>query len=280
MMIQNAPDGEARFISLMTEHMDLCGQFAEAFGNERFEKPVPYAETLYAINHHDRGWDEFDANPVLDVKSGLPTGVGGPKGPGGAETTRRSPEFNEKRHAYCGLLASMHTWGLYNARYGFSDFRVRQGGSTSIPISPGMADETNTILKGEEARQERLKAQLAADPETKGWVEEDRLFWNYKLLQFCDTLALYFNLRHETDRQAEVYTHVPETLASDTTVTVTPRGDGVYAFAPFPFAGNELEVQSRGRFFEPLADGENPGDVGALLRGLKIEEQLFRFVAA
>lgn len=278
MMIQNAPDGGARFISMMTEHMDLCGQFGAAFGNERFEKPAPYAETLYAITHHDRGWDEFDANPAFDAKSRLPTGVGGAKGPGGAATTHRSPEFNEKHHAYCGLLASMHTWGLYNARYGFSDFRVRVGGSTSVPISPEMADETNAILKGEEDRQERLKAELSADPETKGWVEEHRLFSNYKLLQFCDTLALYFNLRHETEREPEVYTHVPETPASDTSVTVTPRGDGVYSFAPFPFAGDELVVRSRGRYLEPLANGDDPGDLGALLSGLKIEEQVFRFV--
>jgi len=77
MMIQSAPEGEPRFVSLMTEHMDLCRQFAEAFGNDRFEKPEPYDETLYAIAHHDRGWDRFDAAPVLDPKSGFPAGVGG-----------------------------------------------------------------------------------------------------------------------------------------------------------------------------------------------------------
>ncbi len=71
---------------------------------------------------------------------------------------------------------------------------------------------------------------------------------------------------------------MPETPASDTSVTVTPRGDGVYSFAPFPFAGDELVVRSRGRYLEPLANGNDPGDLGALLRGLKIEEQVFRFV--
>ena len=35
-------------------------------------------------------------------------------------TSRRSPEFNERHHAYCGLLSSMHSWGLYNGRYGLS----------------------------------------------------------------------------------------------------------------------------------------------------------------
>lgn len=279
MMIQSAPDGEPRFVSLMTEHMDLCRQFAEAFGNDRFEKPDPLEETLYAISHHDRGWDQFDANPVLDPVSGFPAGVGGAKGPGGAETTRLSPDFNEKRHAYCGLLASMHTWGLYNERHGYTDFRVRQGGaSTSVPIAPDMADETNAILTGELARQERLKQQLAADPKTSAWVEEDNLFRNYKLLQFCDTLALYFNLRHRSDRTVEVYIHVPETTTRDTNVTVTPVGDNTYSFDPFPFAGDTLEVRCKGRYIAAIT--ESPPDLGAHIKGLPVDEQVHTFVAA
>ena len=278
MMIQSAPDGEARFVSLMTEHMDLCRQFAEAFGNDRFEKPDPYDETLYAIAHHDRGWDQFDASPVLDPVSGFPAGVGGAKGPGGAATTRLSPDFNEQRHAYCGLLASMHTWGLYNDRYGYTDFRVRQGGSTSVPIAPDMADETNAILKDELARQERLKQKLAADPETSAWVEEGNLFRNYKLLQFCDTLALYFNLRHQSDRAVEVYVHIPETVTSDTNVTVTPVGDNTYTFDPFPFTGDALEVRCQGRYVAAIS--ESPTDLDAYIKGLPAEEQVHRFVAA
>jgi hypothetical protein len=281
MMIQSAPEGEPRFVSLMTEHMDLCRQFAEAFGNDRFEKPDPYDETVYAISHHDRGWDQFDASPVLDPVSGFPTGVGGPKGPGGAETTRLSPDFNEQRHAYCGLLASMHTWGLYNERYGYTDFRVRQGGaSTSIPIAPEMAVETNAILDAELARQERLKQQLAADPQTSAWIEEDNLFRNYKLLQFCDTLALYFNLRHRGDRTVEVYVHVPETATSDTSVTVTPVGDNTYSFDPFPFAGNSLDVACKGRYFNAVPEGKAPDDLAGLIKDLPVEEQVHRFVAA
>jgi hypothetical protein len=280
MMIQNAPADEPRFICLMTEHMDLCRQFAEAFGNNRFEKPEPYQETLFAIAHHDRGWDQFDANPVLDAKSGFPAGVGGAKGPGGAKTTRLSPDFNEKRHAYCGLLASMHTWGLYNARYGYSDFRVRPGGSTSVPISPDIADETNLILDGEIARQNRLKELLASDPDTKSWIEEDRLLQNYKLLQFCDTLALYFNLRHETDREKEIYIHVPQSRTADTSETVTPRGNGVYEFSPFPFGGNSLDVSCKGRNFEAIKDGQEPDALGTLIERLPVEEQIHKFIAA
>jgi hypothetical protein len=279
MMIQSAPAGEPRFISMMTEHMDLCAQFGRAFGNDRFQRSDPYDETMYAIAHHDRGWDEFDASPVLDPLSRLPAGVGGAKGPGGAATTRLSPDFNEARHGYCGLLASMHTWGLYNARYGFTDFRVRKGGSTSIPIASDAAFLTNAILDGEIVRQNRLKAALAADPETKDWVAEDHLFQNYKLLQFCDTLALYFNLRHDSEREEEIFTHVPESLTEDVSVTVTPAGDGSYSFAPFPFAGARLEIHSRGRYLTAIPEAEEVSDLGALLRALPAEEQVFTFIA-
>ena len=280
MMIQNAPDREPRFVSLMAEHNELCEQFARGFGNDQFEKPDPFEETVYVIGHHDRGWDKFDASPVLDPVSGFPTGVGGAKGPGGAATTKLSPDFNQARHDYCGLLASMHTWGLYHARYGFSDFRVRQGGSTSVPIAKEMADETNAILADEIARQDALKAKLAADSATASWVVEDNLFRNYKLLQFCDTLALYFNLRHENDRAVEVFTHIPETASSDTSVTITPQSAGTYSFAPFPFAGDSLEIRSKGRYLTAMLGDFAPSDLGAHIAALPAEEQVFTLVVA
>ena len=279
MMIQNGPNGEPRFISMMAEHNELCEQFARAFGNTRFETPDPFEETMYVIGHHDRGWDKFDASPVLDPISGFPAGVGGAKGPGGAATTKLSPDYNQAYHDYCGLLASMHTWGLYHARYGFSDFRVRQGGSTSVPISPELAEETNAILAGEIERQDALKEKIGANPATASWVEETNLYRNYKLLQFCDTLALYFNLRHESERVVEVFTHVPETTTSETSVTVTPKGNNTYSFAPFPFKGDSLQIHSKGRYFTAKSWGSTPTDLGSHIAGLPIDEQVFTFVA-
>lgn len=279
MMIQTAPAGESRFICTMEEHNDLCEQFARAFGNEEFERPDPYDETIYAIAHHDRGWDEFDANPVLDTKSGFPCGLGTAPIPGGLETSSRSPDFNQARHAYCGLLSSMHSWGLYNGRYGFTEFRVRKGGSTSIPIAPDHAAETHAMLDAELARQERLKAELAADPRTAGWIEEKRLMRNYKLLQFCDTLALYFNLRHETEHEPEIFVHVPQSPDRDASVTLTPLGGHRYAMAPFPFAGDRLETHCKGRYFAAVAGDQPPDDLAGRLYGAPPAEQPFIFVA-
>lgn len=278
MMIQSAPAGEPRFISTMAEHNELCGQFAMSFGNDRFEPIDPFEEMLYVVSHHDRGWDERDAKPVLDPDNGVPYGIGGGPALDGLATSRKSPEFNERRHAFCGLLSSMHSWGLYNARYGFSAFRVRKSGGLSTPVRPGYEKETKAMLDHEIERQTQLKAQLAADPKTSRWVEEKHLFKCYKQLQFFDTLALYFNLRHESERAEEVYVHVPMNADEDTSVTVRPVGDGTYSFDPFPFAGQRVDVVNRGRWFRPLARGQAPADLTALVYGQPAAEQRYTFV--
>ena len=278
MMIQTAPRGEPHFLCSMREHNALCGQFVRAFGNDEFERCEPHEEMVYVVSHHDYGWDEFDGDPVLDARTGLPCGVGNAPVPGGTDTGRRSADVNEARHLYCGLISSMHSWGLYNARYGFSEFRVRAGGSTSIPVGPGDREEVDRMLGGEIARQERIRETLAADPETAAWVEEAHIVQNYKQLQFFDTLALYFNLRHETDRGVETFTCVPKDAATDAEVTVTPKGEGVYALDPFPFAGTRLETACSGRYLAACDEGAAPDDLAAALAGLPTEIQIYTLV--
>ena len=279
MIIQSAPPNEKRFISTMIQHLDLCNQYVRAFGNGEFEPPDPYEEMVYIVGHHDRGWDELDAIPVLDEASRLPCGIGSGPMPGVVTTSRQSPDFNESRHAYCGLLSSMHSWGLYNERYGLTQFQVL-GGGRSVPVPPGEEETVKGLLDGEVTRQERLKAELGANPETAGWVEERRLFRNYKLLQFFDTLALYFNLRHTSEHAEQVFVHVPKSDTVDVDVTLCPIGNDRYTLAPFPFAGNHLETRSEGRYFAALGRGEGPDDLATALYGQPVEEQVFVLEAA
>jgi hypothetical protein len=234
---------------------------------------------LFVVSHHDRGWDEFDADPGFDAKDGLPRGLGTTPPPVGIESNRKSADLNERRHAYCGLLSSMHGWGLFNARYGLSQFRVRPGGSTSVPIPEPFKEIGQTMLSGELRRQERLKAELAKHPEMRAWLDDKHLFQNYKQLQFFDTLALYFNLRHASERREEVYTHVPKTAEEDVSVTVKPLGGGTYSLSPFPFAGDQLVVACRGRYVRKLPAAQAPADMGGFLASLPTEVQTHTLVA-
>src|SRR5262249_6833686 len=200
----------------------------------------PRSEALYAVENHDRGWDAYDANPKLDPETRLPYGLVQTPQTDSLKTITGSPDFAEHHHPYCGVLVSMHTWGLHNRRYGVSQFVVRQRSTTSITVSEEHKSEQQARLAHELERQERLESILPADSKTRSWVEPPHLMQNYKQLQFFDTLGLYFHLRQDAERGEEVYIHVPQSPESDANVTLRPLGQGCYSLAPFPFANDNL----------------------------------------
>ena len=280
MISQTAPEGEPHFVLTMAEHTEMCGQMARAFGNDRFEPPAPFDEVVYIVENHDRGWDSYDANPGLDRATRVPYIMARTPTPDAVKTNRGSPDFNEAHHPYCGLLSSMHSWGLYNGRYGFSKFVPRTQTTTSISVADVHRPLIDAMLAYEEARQARLKAALAADPATHDWIEGRHLFQNYKQLQFFDTMSLYFHLRHAGERGTETYVHVPLTAEADTTVALKKIDDRVYSLDPFPFASDRLTIKCRGRYVMPFPVDFPPGRVGAALRELPADRQTYELVPA
>jgi uncharacterized protein DUF3891 len=280
MISQTAPEGEPHFVLTMAEHTQMCGQMARAFGNDRFEPPAPFDEVVYIVENHDRGWDPYDANPGLDPTTRVPYIMARTPTPDAVKTNRGSPDFNEAHHPYCGLLSSMHSWGLYNGRYGFSKFVPRTQTTTSISVADVHRPLIDAMLAYEEARQARLKAALAAEEATHDWVEERRLFQNYKQLQFFDTMSLYFHLRHAGERGAETYVHVPLSADADTTVALKKIDDRVYRLDPFPFASNRLTIVCRGRYVMPFPADFPPERVGEALRELPADRQTYELVPA
>ena len=121
----------------------------------------------------------------------------------------------------------MHSWGLYNGRYGLSKLVLLD--KVAAKDRP-LADK---MLNGELERQKRLKAELAQDPEARAWISEPKVFQNYKALQFIDTLALYFNRIHPTERVEQNFENVPVSHEEDVTVTIRPAGENTYSLSPF-----------------------------------------------
>jgi uncharacterized protein DUF3891 len=273
MIIQTAPAGEPRRAIMMHEHTALAGQFARAFGNDGFAPIEPADEMTYVIAHHDAGWSAFDRDPATDEKTGLPYNLVETPVAQIARTSAGSPDFNQRHHPYCGLISSMHSWGLYNGRYGISNLvLIEKIAPHERPVAEGM-------LAGELARQERLKAEIAQDPQASAWLDQRHVFQNYKQLQFCDTLALYFNRVHAAARGEQTFTHVPRNADEDAAVTIRPLGASAYALAPYPFATNAAEFAFAGRAIVPHQH-EQPGGWPAVLREAPTEWECFRLVAA
>src|SRR5947199_6690042 len=174
MIIQTAPAGEPRLAIMMHEHTALSEQFARAFGNERFESVWPNDLMFYVVSHHDAGWADFDRDPIPDEATGLPYNLVETPAQYITVTSRRSPDFNERHHPYCGLMSSMHSWGLYNGRYVLSNLvLIEQFPAAERPVAERM-------LAGELSRQQRLNGELAKSAEPAAWIAQGRLFPNYK----------------------------------------------------------------------------------------------------
>lgn len=269
MIVQGSPAGQPSFVMTMDQHTAFAGELARAFGNARFEPVAPRDEMLYVIDHHDAGWRALDAEAPRNPETGLPFHLVETPFARIVKTSSASPDFNSERHPFCGLLSSMHSWGLYNGRYGMSDKVLLEG----------LAGEKRSVAEGmlrhEESRQEALRGALAKDPKTAPWIEEDHLFQNYKQLQFFDTLALYFNCTPEAERGEDVFAHVPLDAKQDVGVSVRPGADGTYAFSPFPFLESGIEVSFQGRYLEARGTGET---LGTLLAKQPIATQSLRLV--
>jgi hypothetical protein len=276
MIIQSAPEGQKsdkRYVMKLAEHLELVEQFAINFGNENFAQPVPRDEFLYACRWHDKGWQDLDDNPPLNPNTGFPYNLVETPLPIILLTSARSPEHNEAANPYAGLIDSMHIWGLYNGRYGMSDKVLID----LIPNEHLMLAET--MLSNEFQRQKRLKAELLADPRTASWVEEGPLFSNYKILQFFDTLALYFNCTHAGGRGEAVYENVPLSPEADTSITICAIDENTYSLDPFPFRESGIEFSFQGRYLSPVAaDAET--DMAAVMRDTLLSSQSAILVAA
>jgi hypothetical protein len=271
MIVQSAETGHPHFVIASTDHATMALQFAQMFGNETFSALEPMDLMGYVVRNHEAGWEALDQQPLRNPKTGLPYHLSEIPELLHIQKAKLSPVFNEQHHPFCGLLSSMHEWGLYNRRYGLSDKALIN------EISDENRNALKAFLKDQLDYQGRLKAQLADNPATAGLIEPAKLFHSYKLLEFFDTLALYFNRFHEGSWGTETYFNVPRHVEDDVTVTVGPLRPRTVTVDPWPFRTNDFEVSCVGRYLRPLPEEV---DMVEMFRATTMEAQTFVVAAA
>lgn len=272
MIIQSAPPDQPAFVIQQTDHARMSGRLAAGFGNADFARLDPRTLVEYVVGHHDEGWALVDGR-AEQASTGLPHHLTQTPLPYLLQTSAGSPDFNQRHHPFCGLLSSMHTYGLFNGRYGLSDFLFID----RVPAE--MRAAADAMLAHELERQERLKSQLV-EMGLAAWVKEDALFHNYKLLQFFDTLSLYFHMTHAEARVESGFKNVPKAVGHDATVVIRPLGQTdygpLYGLSPYPFGADPLDVFVEGRYLRPQPEG---ADLAALLRQTPVSRQTFTLTA-
>ena len=221
---------------------------------------------IHVISHHDAGWVEFDRDPQIDPKTGLPYNLVETPPAFIIETSRLSPDFNQRQHPYCGLLSSMHSWSCIWA--------IRPVQACPAGQDRGCADRVlaDKMLNGELERQKRLKAELA---DRSGCAQ---LAW--KSARCCQNspgasvhryLALYcFRSHHpqRTDRD-----RVSRTLPAFSRSTTQPPDSAagqeheLTLVRRFPFGGRGRRIAHSAAGRVGASDGVRRRSSGRLPRG-------------
>jgi hypothetical protein len=234
-VIIHKPKGEETetLVVMHDFHLNLASQFSTRWGNDTFATPDPSFVLNYMARNHDLGWQEFDRAPGIDPVTGWPYNVVTIPPDDAAVIHRQNIARNYAFHPYAGVLSSMHIMGFFSSRLGMCEFVTINDYAERYPgyVQPLIAEC--------EANIQRWTAEVASNPDTAGWIGEERLRTNYRLLQAYDMLSLYFCLGF--DEPVEL-TNVPVVNGESATVTIEPLGGGTHTLDPYPLAVSPLRI--------------------------------------
>lgn len=213
------------------DHAILAGQFADAWGNEHFPRPEPFARLCFAVAHHDDGWTARDAAPVL-TPDGKPEGF--TKALVGAyaafeeidlpnylavrgEATRAAAELDP----LAGVLVSMHTVNLLSEQADLATIRPEHRAAHAAFIAAQRAWQADTAAK-------------------EGFAYST-LKRGFEFLQCCDNLSLI--ACSALDRVATLRHAHPDASGTLRELTCTPLGGGAWRVSPWPFGPQRMEFE-------------------------------------
>lgn len=208
--------GESWQIVSQLHHADLSGQFAAAWGNDRFSQPTPASAVEIASIRHDDGWAVWERWPKISERESKPLPFLDVHILSHLAFYRAAIEDAVDQDPYAGLLVSMHGAGIYRGRYGTQP-ELR---ATYVNL---FTPQVDAFVNEQEIRHAELIEETGVS-EQERWV-------NYKLLQVFDRLSLYFSGLFEIAwGDAHVIGPVPVTYNGEET---TIRVEALTQFAPF-----------------------------------------------
>ena len=211
-------------------HAWLCGQFARAWGNERFGAVEPLDEVALGAEQHDVGMARWDLDPVRNPETGLPKSFMEMGAQANAGLWSRGPQRLLTQSRYAALLAIRHGRRLYE---GFD--------------LDGASAEDATAVSGFLAHAAELEdfvlATLSADPVTAPHVSAARLERNTALVWTWDSLSLALLL----DWAPMTLRAVPAAGGTAIDIAMEPVSPRGASLTPWPFAAREVRVHCDGR---------------------------------
>lgn len=242
MLRQKTPEGW--FLIRHPDHAALAGKFAEAWGNESFRKPHPFADVVEGISRHDDGWAKRDESPTI-TRAGKPSAfgadlVGGYTAfeeidlPEYLGVRGRAMEIVAEDNPYAAILISMHTCNLLTEH------------ADRSTIKPDELHLLDRFVDHQRHRQLELRAAAAESGRFRDSdLTVERLLEHFRLLQACDNMSLLSCVDYP---KAASLLH-PLAQNDGTTKTVSVQRSSLRSFRldPWPFNAPTLTFEIPGR---------------------------------
>jgi len=228
------------------DHAHLAGEFAAAWGNERFAPPEPRVHVLRGIYQHDDGWLKRDSAPVI-TREGKPAAFS-------TELVGTYAAFEEidladylaVRHdavlamaeedAFAAILISMHTHNLLSERANRSTIRPDQ-----LPL-------LDNFLAEQQDLQSKLRKRLLDSAGFPSDQLDQALTENFRLLQATDNLSLLSCV--DFDKPATLLHPLRTQQGHAQPVKVERVSERRFRLSPYPLREPEMRFTLRTRFVQ------------------------------
>jgi hypothetical protein len=226
MIVSATTDGHLLLVR-QTDHQVLSGLLAEAWGNEEFVRPEPFAPLLRAAYEHDNGWRAWEQAPKVDPATRRPYQFTDVPLEEHLAFYREGIDELAARDPHAGLLVTLHCQGFHNQRFGTMPEAVMK------PHPPEREWALKRFMIDLQARQRELGRRITVDTAA--------LWAQYELLQFLDRLSLYLCMPPLRPRDLGP---VPVSAGGVLlTLRLTPGDEGAVRLAPWPFRTESVTLR-------------------------------------
>jgi hypothetical protein len=159
---------------------------------------------------------------------------------------RHGIERLAEQDPYAGYIVSLHSDGLLTKGRGLLPYMPDHKGNRDV----------EAFLSEQESYRQQLMAQLKESDEYRGYLSDEQIWTNFKLMEIYDQMAQYvcnrypFNSTHRRNGPSNTMSNVPVPVRPgepDAILTFTIKDERRATVTPYPFDIDPLPVEFHGR---------------------------------
>jgi hypothetical protein len=208
------------------DHAELAGDIMAYWGNDKFTRPEPYEEVIFAIREHDNGWKDWDSSPRINPENRYPMNFMEMDFPDQERIWTSCFKRHAAEHPYASALIALH-FRKFNGKV----VNKNPNNSRAKTLCSEMNDFISRTLK--------IKV---SDSDSNSLPEEVKT--NLRLVQIGDVISLA--LCHGWS-SIEINDVPLDYNGSEETLSITSDDGNNFVITPYPFSQPSMRFSIRGR---------------------------------